>query len=196
MDSAEHNRRWRRIDWMLTAHSVLRDRYARRSQALTLSVIFFSIIGLVFALANSEDNINVLGAQVKLQTFLALLAALTFLVGLVDLVVDWRRRAWQHADAARKLGFLKAAFAKPRDGQANERIDQLDLFGEYDRTMAELIVIPDGQAAALKARHVRKVEVFKRIEANPGAPRWWLNICVMRSGMKRNRGHQMPKNGP
>jgi hypothetical protein len=186
MESAAYERRWRRIDWMLTAHSVLRDRYTKRSQALTLAVVVLSIIGLVFALANGEKDVDLLGKQMKLQNFLAVLLALTFLIGLIDLVVDWRRRAWQHAEAARKLGALKAAFAKVEANQAAG--GDSALFSEYDRTMSELIVIPDGQAAALKAKHVRKVEVFKRIEANPGAPRWWLTICVIRSGMRKDSG--------
>lgn len=186
MDAREFRRRWRRIDWMLSAHATLRDRYRRRSQALTLAVIALSIIGLLFALSNGDSKVDLGVTEAKLQNFLAVLLALTFLIGLGDLIVDWRRRSWQHADAARKVAELKAQFAKV--GEANSVTDEgAGLLGAYDQTMADLVEIPDRQAAALKARHVRKVEVFKAIEAHPGAPRWWVNLYVMRAGMKMGR---------
>jgi len=194
MDAGEFKRRWRRIDWMLSAHATLRDRYRWRSQALTLAVIVLSIIGLLFALSNGDNKVDLGVAEIKLQNFLAVLLALTFLIGLGDLVVDWRRRAWQHAEAAGKLAELKALFAKAGEGDRATN-KGTELLGAYDRTMADLVEIPDRQAAALKARHVRKVEMFKAIEAHPGAPRWWISLCVMRAGIKKGGGGKRGERG-
>jgi hypothetical protein len=182
MEQSDYERRMRRIDWMLTAHSILRDRYKKRSQALTLAVIALSITGLVFALANGEQDLDLLGHQIKLQNFLAVLAALIFLIGLTDLVVEWRRQGWEHGEAARHLGQLKALYAR---AQSKEEIGGIDLIEAYDETMAELVRVPDREAASLKAKHARKVALFKAIEEHPGAPRWWLTIFVTRSAMRK-----------
>jgi len=143
MEAHEYQRRWRRIDWMLTAHSVLRDRFGRRSKALTLAVIALSVAGLAFALANADQRVSLFGLDGKLQVFLAVLAALTFFVGLLDLVVDWRRRAWMHEDAARCLGDLKAKFARAVEKDGRHVVEGVELGVEYDRTMAAIVSIPD-----------------------------------------------------
>lgn len=192
MEAQEYQRRWRRIDWMLTAHSVLRDRFGRRSEALTLAVIAFSITGLLFALANGDQRVAFLGLDGKLQVFLAVLAALTFFVGLLDLVVDWRRRAWMHEDAARRLGHLKATFARAVEEGGRRVVDGVDLAVEYDRTMAAIVAIPDNSAASLKAQHARKVELFKRVDRHPGAPKWWLRVLVLRESLKAQTPEPAP----
>lgn len=175
----DYHKRFGRIDWMLTAHSILRDSFGRRSQALTLAVIGLSIAGLAFALANGDQQVSFLGLGGKLQVFLAVLSGLTFFVGLLDLVVDWRRRAWMHEDAARRLADLKASFLKAEEKNGQCVLGGVDLAAEYDRTMAGIVTIPDRRAAGLKARHVRKVELFKRIDRYPGAPKLWLRLLVL-----------------
>src|SRR4051812_24633304 len=104
MDEREYRRRRRVIGWMLTGDSALRDRYQRRARGLTLTVMGLSIVGLLLALANGDQQVSVIGLHGKLQVFLAWLAAVIFFVSLLDLVVDWRRRGWSHANSASRLG--------------------------------------------------------------------------------------------
>src|SRR4051812_29357100 len=108
MTESEYRKRARRADMMLSAHSWLRDRYYWRANALTLAVITLSAAGLTLALANGDQNVKLLGLSGKLQVFAAVLAAATFVVGLTDLVVNWRERAWGHALAVDRLAGLKA----------------------------------------------------------------------------------------
>lgn len=183
MDEDDYDKRFGRIDWMLTAHSVLRDRFGRLARGLTLAVIGLSIFGLMFALANSDQQVSVLGLEGKLQIFLAVLSGLTFFVGLLDLVVDWRRRAWMHEDAARRLAELKATFLRAKEGNGRRVLAGVDLAAEYERTMAGIAAIPDSRAAGLKARHARKVELFKRVDRYPGAPKLWLRLLVLRDSL-------------
>jgi len=183
MDEDDYTKRFGRIDWMLTAHSVLRDRFGRLSRGLTLAVIGLSIFGLMFALANGDQQVSVVGLEGKLQIFLAVLSGLTFFVGLLDLVVDWRRRAWMHEDAARRLGELKGAFLRAKEENGRRVLPGVDFAAEYERTMAGIAVIPDSRAAGLKARHARKVELFKRVDRHPGAPKLWLRLLVLRDSL-------------
>ncbi len=171
------------MKWMLTAHSTLRDRYTRRSSLLTLAVMALSIVGLMLALANGDQQVRVLGLEGKLQVFLGGLAAVTFLVSLVDLVVDWRRRAWAHGDAARRLGELSSLYARAVAENGRWIVEGVDLTVEYDRAMSSIVPIPDKKAAALKALHNRKEEVFRRADRKRGAPAWLLRLEVLIDGV-------------
>jgi hypothetical protein len=152
MNDREYKRRRRRIEWMLTGHSKLRDRYAWRSRGLTLTVMGLSIVALLLALSNGDQEVSVLGLHGKLQVFLAWLAALTFFVTIVDLVVDWRRRAWAHANSAKRLGELSVLYGRAlRDDAGAWSVDGVDLAIEYERVMGSLEPIPDNKAAAMKA---------------------------------------------
>lgn len=174
---------------MLTAHSTLRDRYRRRSYALTLAVTFLSIVGLTLALANGDQEVSLLGLEGKLQTFLAVLAGLTFFVSLVDLVVDWRRRSWSHADAASRLGELNGLYARAvQDSKGSYTVEGADLEVDYDRTMAAIEPLPDNKVAALKAKSNRKRAVFTLIDQTPGIPAWYANVCVIFRGVRTSGG--------
>jgi hypothetical protein len=168
---------------MLTGHSALRDRYTRRSRGLTLTVMVFSITGLVLALTNGDQQVSVLGIDGKLQVFLAWLAALTFFVSLVDLVVDWRGRAWSHQDGARRLGELSVLYGRAVEENGGWDVEGVDLTVEYDRTMAAINPIPDKKAPAMKALANRKRAVFTLIDEMPGIPAWQANLIVLRRGM-------------
>lgn len=179
MTDEEYERRWRRIDWMLTAHSTLRDRHTRRSRLLTLTVMALSIVGLVLALANDDQQVALLGLSGRLQIFVAILAAITFFISVIDLVVAWPRQASAHADAARRLADLKALYARAVAANGMWAVPGIDLALEYDRVMAASPTIPEKKAISLKALHNRKRELFKRADAQPGAPIWWLRLLVL-----------------
>ena len=55
----------------------------------------------------------------------------------------------------------------------------IDLAVEYNRAMAAVVPIPDSKAIALRARHFRKVELFKAAKRYPGAPVWTLRLRVL-----------------
>jgi hypothetical protein len=184
MTPREYRRCRRVMEWMLTAHATMRDRYTRRSRALTLAVMALSIIGLLLALANGNQHVSVLGLHGKLQVFLAWLTALIFFVALLDLVVDWRKRAWRHEDAAGRLAELNMLFRRAIEADdGNWAVEGVDLAVEYDRVMAALHPLPERKVMSLKALHNRKRVLFTRADAYPGAPVWWIRVGVMRDGM-------------
>jgi len=171
MIAKEYDRRRRVIKWMLTGHSTLRDRSTRRSRALTLTVMALSIVGLMLALANGDQQVSILGLKGKLQIFLAWMAAATFFVALIDLVIDWRRRAWAHDDAARRLGELNGVYARAVEEGGQWVVEGVDLRVEYDRIMASIVPIPEKKAAGLKGLHNRKEEVSGAPTASAGRQR-------------------------
>lgn len=188
----EYKRCRRVISWMLTAHATLRDRYVRRARLLTLVVLALSIIGLLLALANDDQQVSLLGLDGRLQIFLAALAAGTFFISLLDLVIGWPGRAAAHADAARQLGELKLLFVRAVEEQGSWGVPDKDLTSEYERVMAAIPPIPDMKAASLKALHNRKHEVFRRADQHPGAPVWWLRLQVLRDSVRSSAGPATP----
>jgi hypothetical protein len=194
MNDHEYKRRRRRIEWMLTGHSKLRDRSAWRSRGLTLTVMALSIVALLLALSNGDQQVSVLGLHGKLQAFLAWLAALTFFVTIIDLVVDWRRRAWAHANSATRLGELSVLYGRAlRDTAGAWSVDGVDLAIEYERVMGSIEPIPDNKAATMKAAANRKRAVFTLLDAQPGISVRWATVIVTFRGLTgRNTQQQAP----
>lgn len=192
MTDQEYKRRRRVINWMLTAHATLRDRYVRRTRLVMLVVLALSIIGLLLALANDDQQVSLLGLEGRLQIFLAALAAGTFFFSLLDLVIGWPGRAAAHADAARQLGELNLLFARAVQEQGSWGALDKDLTAEYERVMAAIPPIPDMKAASLKALHNRKHEIFRRADQHPGAPVWWLRLLVLRDSVRSSAGSAAP----
>jgi hypothetical protein len=184
MEERTYRRRFKRIDMMLTAHSVLRDRYQQRSNGLTLGVVAFSAVSLVLTLADLEDRVVVFGIDLAFRTVVAALAASTFFIGMTDLVVDWRKRAWAHDDAAKRLAEVKALFAQARVRDGRRELEGVDLEAAYDRTMAAISPIPDRAFNELKARHLRKVEISRRLDSRPGARPWLLRLQLFFEGLR------------
>lgn len=179
IDAGEYKRCKRVIEWMLTAHSTMRDRFIRRSRGLTLVVLAASITSLLLALANGDQKVSILGLHGKLQVFLGALAALVFFFSLLDLIVDWRQRAWLHKDAADRLGELNMLFRRARVVEGGWAVDGVDLATEYERVMSALHPLPERKVMALKALHNRKRAQFTRADERRGAPAWWIRVTVL-----------------
>jgi hypothetical protein len=134
----------------------------------------------------------VLGVHAAGTTWIAVLGALTFFLTIVELVVEWRRRAWSHADAARRLAVLKSQFRRATVQANGVESDGTDLDAAYDDTMAAIVEIPNRDFVPLKARHRRKVALSRLIDQHPGAPRLYLACLVRLDGV---RGSTRPPSG-
>lgn len=173
----EYERMWRVLDMSITGHSHLRDRYRRRERAITLLIMALSIVAVSLAFANGGSRITLLGREANLATWLGGLSAGTFFLALLDGLVDWKRSAWAHEDAARRLSALKAEFRAANATGDTIDTDGSDLRAVYEATMANVAVIPESKFLVLKAKHRRKVAVSRLIEEFPGAPLTYVR-CV------------------
>ena len=183
--SARELKRMRRVtDSMLSSHATLRDRYRRRAQSLTLLIIGLSIAAASLSFASDEGSITIFDLEASLSRWVAVLSLLIFFLGMVELVIDWRRRALEHDEAARRLADLKARLRGPQI--VGERVETggIDARAEYDRTTGMIPPIPDRQFAPLKARAAYKVELSKAIDEHRGAPIWWLRLLVRWRGVR------------
>jgi len=191
----EFQRRWRVLDMMLTAHSALRDRYERRATGLTLLVMGLSILATGVAFISDSANLTIGPITARVQIWVGVLTCVIFLLSIVELLVEWRRRAWAHGEAARHLADLRAHFrhAHPEGEVVHS---EADLFAEYDEAMDALdalrVPIPDAKFNRLKARHLRKVEISRRISARPQRPLFLHRIDLLTEGF----GRQEHEHGP
>lgn len=148
---------------MITAHSILRDRYARRSLVMTCGLLVASTVATAFAFAAGEAVVRVGPVVAQRSTWLGWFAVLTFAVTLVDLTVDWKAGKRRHEDAVRRLSELKAELRTP---PAPEEQAKLSL--RYQVVMDSVPAIPDRLFASLKAAHLRKVEISTLLSERPG----------------------------
>lgn len=171
---------------MLSAHSVLRDRYERRATGLTLLIMALSVIATGVAFISGEPEADIGPFSARVQVWVGLLTCVIFFLSIIDLQVEWRRKAWAHHEAARRLADLKA---KHRHGVRDGNVvhSDFDLTAEYERTMDAIgalrVTIKDAQFNKLKARHWQKVELSKRISARPQRHRLLHRYDLLREGL-------------
>jgi hypothetical protein len=182
----EYRRRLGIVDMMLSAHSILRDRNERRSTGLTLLIMGFSIAATGVAFISGEPDASIGPFTARVQVWVGLLTCVIFFLSLLEMLVEWRRRAWTHDEAAQRLADLKATFRRARrDGQVVH--SDVDLLDAYDQVMEALgalrVRIPEAQFNRLKAKHLRKIEVSKRTSARPERPAWLHRLDLFREGL-------------
>ena len=199
LDAEEFKRRRGLLDMMLTAHAVLRDRYERRATGLILLTMVLSILATGVALISGDSDVTIGPFTARVQVWVGLLTGVIFLLSIVDLLVSWRRRAWAHDEAARRLADLKADYRRAHtEGDAVH--SDLDLIVEYDHTMDALgalrVPIPEAKFNRLKARHWRKVEISKRISARPQRPQLQHRLDVLREGLGPSPTTRPPASAP
>jgi hypothetical protein len=167
----ELTRRARVSDLMLTAHSVLRERYAWRS--LAFDVGLFAVATVLAATTFLDPAIlRLVGLDPETwRITIGLLSVAVFFFSIVGLRVDWKERSAQHQQAVKSLADIKAKarelLVAPADRSDAEVSEFLRASGFVT---SELIPIPDAQFAALKARHHQKVELSRLVDSYPFAP--------------------------
>jgi hypothetical protein len=184
VDSAEYCRKFRVLDMMLSGHSSLSEKYRRRSTGLILAIMALSILGSTLALQD-DKSVDIFSINLDSKGWLALLSGLVFFLSIVELVLDWRGRAWSHEDAANRLGKLKGEFRRAEVSEDMVQMDGIDLDLEYDQATAAIVEIPNSVFNRLKAKHRRKIEISKLLDESPGAPLLLLRWRVFKEGVKK-----------
>ena len=183
----EFARQRRVMDQMLSQHARLRDRYRRRRLFLVLTTMALGLIGAGFAFATNDVKLSLLGVTAGRDKWLGGLSLVVLLLGVVDLATNWDEAAHAHHEATLRLARLKGQFryvyARSSPGAAPPE----ELATSFAETMDLLPAIPDRAFNPLKAAHLRKVEVSKRISTAPGALSRLVTIQVVLNGMRRHR---------
>ena len=178
-DKRELSRMWNVVDQMTTAHSVLRDRYRAWALLLTLTILALSVVATALGFAGEPEVTLIVTAS--LPTWVGTLSCGIFFLSLVDLQLDWRSKARDHAEAAKALSAFKMELR-----EADARLgagDPVEIGDDYQATMQGLVEISDRKFLRFKGRHLRKVEVSKRISARPELPVWLHRARLLGEGL-------------
>lgn len=188
---AELRRRERVSDMMLTAHSILRDRFTRRATAFDIILLAFSgiLCGTTFLDPVHFGYFNLDPATTRMIR--GVCAILVFILSIIGLRIDWKQRSGRHQHASRALADIKVKsrelIGAQKDRQETETPEFLRASGFV---MSELTPIPDADFVKLKAKHKQKVEISRLLDEHPSAPVWLLrwklrfrdSVAIVRGG--------------
>ncbi len=107
----------------------------------------------------------------------------------LSLRVDWKGKAASHREASEKMSRAITVFRKYRGEDrtwAPQHSQELD--ATYWEAMRNSVAIPERLFVKLKARHLRKVELSKMLDSNPGCPVLLLRARLFWSSLKRVLG--------
>jgi hypothetical protein len=184
----EFDRKLRVLDQSLSMHTTQRDRYARRALVVDLTLLAGSVVFCASSFA-SDEALSHLGptpqhVRLALQAF----SVLAFMVSVLSLRIDWKGTSARHGDSAAKVSRAVATFRKGRQADGSwpiEKSDELDAV--YWEAMHNSVPIPEASFVKLKARHLRKVELSRMLDSNPGCPVFVLRFKLLFSALRRAR---------
>lgn len=155
----------RLVDQAVTMQAALRDRYSALSRSAQCTILCGSAVGLAFAFARGDSEVTLLGATARGATWLGWFAVLTFVLTLVELIVDLRGKAHERNAAVRALATLKKEY---RDADLDDASAGALLNARYAAVTDAVPPIPERSFLRLKAAHLRKIEVSKILSSRPG----------------------------
>ena len=179
--------RQRIADQMITAYSVLRDRYARRATILTLTIFFSSVILCVCTFLSDASLARVGFSEGSVTLIIGIASSIVLFASIVELNVGWKEKAKEYGLAADKLAEYKIR-CQSKDGAAvsdSNGADEKESADAYREVMRNLPRIPDVQFVKLKAYHLRKVQLSKMADDNIGCPIIMLRISLFWSSLTR-----------
>jgi hypothetical protein len=190
----ELSRKFRVLDQTLSMHATLRDRYARRALVVDILLLACSVSFVATAFASDSALSHFGPSPDQIRFLLRIFSILAFLLSIVSLRIDWKGNSATHRDAAVKMSSAAASFRKLRraDGTwPEECASELDAI--YSEAMLNSVPVPDAIFVNLKARHLRKVELSRMLDSNPGCPVALLRLALLCMSVKRVIVRSWPK---
>jgi hypothetical protein len=182
----ELSRQFRVLDQTLSMHTTLRDRYEQRALIIDLLLLASSVVFCASAFA-SDDALSRLGpTPQEVRYLIRLFSVLAFMLSIMSLRLNWKEKFTRHRDAADKFARVVALFRKQRGPDGTWPLDgSAELDTAYWEAMRNSVPIPEAVFVRLKARHLRKVELSRMLDSNPGCPVIVLRVKLFCSSLRR-----------
>lgn len=177
MEMEEIKHHYRVTDMLLTAHSVLRDRYNKYALVTDILLLFVSIVLCASTFIDPAISLKLGLGRDTLQIIFGICSIIIFFISLVVQRVDWKQKSERHNQAVDALIRMKndcRELIKSGDEASKEEVKRQCQICAW--TLGTLPKIPDNQFVRLKAIHKRKVELSKLIDENPGCNVFILSI--------------------
>lgn len=181
-------------DMLCSAHSGLRDRYARRARFLDIGILAFSTWLTALAFVQPGVRASLFPLRLDPQISSGILAVCTFFLSLVQFKVDWkrvseahRRASHDYADVHREAGYLLGRPDAVDDSEGRRLLER------YDFVSATAVQIPEKEFLRQKRRHLNKVAISRYLDLYPFASvgftriKFWVRDNCMRGGNGANQ---------
>jgi len=178
------------ISMMITAHSVLRDRYLNLSSlfenGLLIAAAFLN--AFVFIDAQFITKITSISEQNQ-KLIIGIISIIVFAISIVLLQVKWKEKAENHATTANQLFDLmqECKTIVALEDSPDKNLLSAEFFNKYTEKSATLTKIPEKKFHALKLKHYRKVELGKLIDKYPGSRLFILKIKMFLSSFEEKK---------
>lgn len=185
VSSTELQRQYRVLKQTLSMHTMLRDRYASLSLGLDIVLLAGSLV-LCGAAFVADDLLHGVGfTESVTKAVMGGASLLVFFAALLGLRVGWKGKAETHRHAVDRLSEVLSGFREARQGDGSwQDTCADDLSRSYWSAMSNVTWIPSKSFDALKARHLRKVEISKLMDRSPGCPFCLVRFMVLWKAIK------------
>jgi len=182
----ELTRQFRILKQMLSMHAMLRDRYFRCALLIDILLLASSVVFCATTFAR-DGVFSYLGlSPTNVRYILGIASIVAFFASLVALRSDWKGKGASHRDAVQKLGKVLSTCRECQQEDGSWPQDCMsDLHRAYWDAMNNIIEVPDRLFVTLKTRHLKKVELSKMSDLNPGCPVFVLRIILFFKGVAR-----------
>jgi len=174
----ELQRKYKVINMMITMHSILHQRFKKKSLVGNIFFLLTAIILNVFIFFDF-DYLSFTGFSIdKIKNIVAVTSFLIFLLSVVFMLVEWSKKSEQHLQAinqlSRLLNELRSLLKIENSALLSNKSELFDeLYNQVNETIPK---IPDKKFNYLKARHYNKVEISKFIDKHKGKPYFVIRI--------------------
>lgn len=165
-----------KIDSRISGHSRLHDQYKGMAQLSEILLMGATIILTICGFA-ADEYYNFVGIEAKKARFwFAIYSVVTLVFSVIAWKVDWRSKASIHGHARDKLSKLKLECRRALSESHVAPEILTNLCEKCSISQSEIEPIPEKKFNALKAWHLRKVEMSKFTSTHAGKPYWliWL----------------------
>jgi hypothetical protein len=166
-------------DMLCSAHSVLRDRYARRALLLDITILATStwIIALVFV--DPVINVSLTPFKMVPQIWIGLISTFAFFLTIVQMRADWPGKSNAHHKSFQMYAEVKQGCRQLLSGCQNiTPKDCQTILTQYGMATKIGTDIPDSDFLKQKQRHRIKVAISRHLDSHPGASILFTKIKI------------------
>lgn len=162
-----------RADGQCSAHAWMRDKLRVRSKMLDYTLVAVAVYLTLCALA-PDDIVRTIAPPISIKIWLGVLGAIVLFGSIVELVVDWKKRAGEHALSVRQYAGTKLLVREMQSQKIAAEVIVVEAQKRYNGASESAPVIPeDSFIAAMRHHHLKKA-VSAEVKRRPGA--WPLLI--------------------
>jgi hypothetical protein len=188
-------RRIKRVaDQSCTAHARLRDRYSGWATILDTVVLCASAWVTALALVDPTFAVRLTPPWFSPPLWIGLLSIAVFIATLMQLKLDLRGRSDAHRRAFEAQTEIKHA-ANEAEQHPDDESRRAAVLAKVALSAGVGVSIPEDQFLRLKADHLRKVEVSRRLDKEPFAWLPWLRLQLWWRDNFRKMAPKVPEPG-